>query len=86
MRLTQGNPPALVLNDVVDTIKPYRYGEPETGRVQRVADSRGVLMTQGQRSLVTEWRIKPWRSGRRLSRRIFQAETPPWRTDGNLNI
>jgi hypothetical protein len=32
---------------------------PRRRRVQRVADSRIVLRTQGRRSLVTERRIKP---------------------------
>ncbi|MBW2184778.1 MAG: hypothetical protein JRF49_13080 [Deltaproteobacteria bacterium] len=59
MRLTQGNPPDLALRAAIDAIKPSRTGEPEAGRGQREADSRGVLMTQGQRSLVTVWRIKP---------------------------
>ena len=31
-----------------DAIKPNRLGEPEAGRVQRVADSRIVLKTQGR--------------------------------------
>jgi hypothetical protein len=55
--------------------KPYCNGDrshktedeeenPRRRRVQRVADSRVILRTQGRRSLVTEWRIKPWRPGR----------------------
>jgi hypothetical protein len=37
---------------------------PRRRRVQRVADSRVVLRTQGRRSLATERRTKPWRPGR----------------------
>jgi len=59
MRLTQGSPPELALKAATEAIKPSREGEPEAVRDQRVADSRVVLMTQGLRSLVTEWRIKP---------------------------
>jgi hypothetical protein len=47
------------LNAVIDVIKPSGVGEPEAVRGQRVADSREVLTTQGLRSLVTEWRVKP---------------------------
>lgn len=43
-------------------------------------------MTRDQRNLVTVWRIKSWRSGRYLSERMFCAETPPQRTDGNRHI
>jgi len=59
MYLTQGNPPDLALRAAIDAIKPSRIGGPEAGRGQREADSRVVLMTQGLRSLVTEWRTKP---------------------------
>ncbi len=59
LRLTQGSPPDLALNAVIDVIKPSGVGEPEAVRGQRVADSREVLTTQGLRSLVTEWRVKP---------------------------
>ena len=47
------------MNAVIDVIKPSGVGEPEAVRGQRVADSREVLTTQGLRSLVTEWRVKP---------------------------
>jgi len=63
VRLTRGSPPALALGAVINAIKPNRRGEPEAVRVQRVADSQEVLMTQGRWSLVTERRTKPWRSG-----------------------
>ena len=50
MRLTQGSPPDLASRAAEDVRKPTRQGEPETGRDQRVADSRVVLKTQGRRS------------------------------------
>lgn len=41
------------LENLTDKENPKRL------RGQRVADLRVVLMIQGRRSLVTEWRIKP---------------------------
>jgi hypothetical protein len=47
VRITQGSPTTMV-SVARGTIKPNRLGDPEAGRAKRVADSRVVLMTQGQ--------------------------------------
>lgn len=67
--------------------KPYCTGDrghkteveeenPKRRRVQRVADSRVVLRTQGRRSLATERRVKPWRPGRDWKKKERQGREP----------
>ena len=41
-----------------------------------MADPQGVLITQDQRSLVTEQRIKSWRSGRHIFRKNILYRDP----------
>lgn len=41
-----------------------------------MADPQGVLITQDQRSLVTEQRIKSWRSGRHIFRKNILHRDP----------